>query len=1744
MKRKVALALLALVLVLSMVTAVACKPQETPSESYKITIAETTNGTITADKQTAKEGETVTLTVTPDEGYILKSGSLKFNDTAIEGTTFKMPNKDVTITAEFAKDMTGVTVESIEKDGLKMSATQLSKTATAYLFTTFGETALTFTAFVEDGTLKDGDGMKVMFASEQEIVNAVLPDGKTISIEITHDGNKLIQTTDEEGKFVDLTEGATATFELWSEDGNDVDGYKIVMTVDYAKLGLTKDTAKNSITFCPLLYNASSNIAPSRGYINNVMDENKANTYMVVVNDNQYRANAYESGTGQLGSVSYLAHGQYWDLSQDYYKSNPDYANRKVVLTGHDNADNNLVFYRTNAEVMYAEATFKLTSITNPAERWGKFGMMLFDGASTTGLMYYVDALIGEGPEIKLENISGTDLGIGNSPKGQWNSWVPVANNKFDLETKTITLGMVYQNGYVYLYANGEKVHSLYYGAYNEDMRFGFKSFGLGLEVTNYFSSTDPVADGWEDKLETIEKEDVDTLFIGDSYMEFWKNSGFTSHVAQLPSYANEGIGGTKTTNWMSKLQDMSARYNPSNIVMHIGVNDIDDEGLSKEEATARLLELFNAYHEAFGEAQLYWVALIPNTMFADKVATYKEVNAEIKAFAENNGWLTYIEADKAFTTESGGARVNMFYDGLHLNREFGYPLWAKVIMEALGYTHEQGTELGDGTNFAYSDGWKFIEDGKKAYNSGNGEQVVWMKNASGSDIYAEFNATIGKVYDNDAYPKFGAYLRNDEVSILGYIDAEGLATGVGKKGSNIVYRPNRVTDGGFAVAGDWQWGTQPGGSQITGEYTNGSYVKVAIAKLGNQIVLWVNDVLVSKTTASYIDATDVVSVGFGGFNLEMTVQGLYVTTDVEEITEKVEGPKAADAVIDGVADDAIYTEQVLGYTSSFGMQKDGKTHFTLSGVKGTDGVYFIAAIIAPENTRNGPAWYEYANIEFRFGNDNATQHYIYFNQPGFASVAASNGITQVASNGGKLIEDGEYTGMYEVVVEFFAPFTSFAGCDASTEEIPVKAWGWVYGEQGWTSAMNEGKWNAYTVSEHGLRFQRSITVEGNNVAVTVTPSKTTAYKGETITLDVQLQEGQQIESIKVNGEAITAQDGIYSFTMPDEDVVIEVTLQGISVTTKTEMPAGTTGATITADKGTAAIGETVTFAVEFPSDVTLKSLTVNGEAIEITGGTYSYTVKETDTKVEIIATFEYATEMTIDGVLDPEENYGEPVAFLVEGNRKVTIYAVKGENGVYFFVEAYTDTLINDNAEKWYMNHNFEFYLNNGGQCYVNSRSESVGVSKFVWESSQMDVGEFNGKYRHVTEIFVHKSLIDNFGEEIQLNYAFKAPNEAARWEGMSNNQWNRGDWWNSYIGGADGNIVGAFGQGNGRPANLFITSEGLVCKLPVAANGTIDGDLTEFAEKTSVTVGNENAKFVVTGYTAQDGLYMAFTIKQKQLSEPTAEWHLNDNIEFRVNGVSCGFSIFDKFIVAAGSITDYAMVRTEIDEDGYKYQIVVELFIAMNNPTMATNIQMGCNGNGFKGDAADGWQSLIWDNNYAYVTSNGVDYAADLATLDGVTLDGVADEEFATLQAVNGEWKGDTITLTGKKLANGVVLYVTINHVKATGEVLQGDGKLWFHYLNVELRLGVNKWAQICSSVYNNYTQFCAMGVATSGEGPYTTTFELYVPYGSMHGTDTQSDIEIAMAVVTFDSWGHVFGNWDATTFRVTDNGVVNVA
>lgn len=79
------------------------KEREIAPTTYAISIDAGQGGTVTADKATAAEGETVTLTVTPDSGYELNEFYAQSGGTVIDIQAFQftMPAGDVTVVATF-----------------------------------------------------------------------------------------------------------------------------------------------------------------------------------------------------------------------------------------------------------------------------------------------------------------------------------------------------------------------------------------------------------------------------------------------------------------------------------------------------------------------------------------------------------------------------------------------------------------------------------------------------------------------------------------------------------------------------------------------------------------------------------------------------------------------------------------------------------------------------------------------------------------------------------------------------------------------------------------------------------------------------------------------------------------------------------------------------------------------------------------------------------------------------------------------------------------------------------------------------------------------------------------------------------------------------------------------------------------------------------------------------------------------------------------------------------------------------------------------------------------------------------------------------------------------------------------------------------------------------------------------------------------------------------------------------------
>ena len=1734
MKQRKSILFLAITLCLCFVTMVSCglfkpddqKPDNQPDDqpkSYSITIDEDVqHGSIQCDVASAKAGETITVTAETEKNFQLVS--ITVNGEAIDGYSFTMPEADVVIGATFA--LAADLVEAVPEGAITIKAQSAGgASATGYFTIVFGDEGILLEAYVEDSSIVDKDGVAVLFSRELPVIGGLLKDGQTIKVSVNAKGVASILATDANGDLQPATlEGLTTGFATWSKNGEKLDGYHVEALIPYAVLGATVENAKGSVTVCPVVYSAYGSLPAQATSLEGVY-ENAQNSYAVLVDDNTVRDNKYKELSAQLGSFGSVEQGDYWDLSKDYYADDAEnYPNREALLTGHDNNDNNLVFYRVSANEMYVRATITATGVTNKNDQWPKFGLMLFDGASKKGVFFYVDAVMSGGSNNTLDNIVGTSLGY-NIGSGEWSAnWVNAKDSAFDLATKSIVMEMVYQNGWVHMYADGQLVKTVYYGAYNENLHFGIKSFGIDLKVTDYLASDDAEADGWADKKVTApEAKAVDVLFAGDSYMDFWKSRHIYNYMSYTgATYGNEGVGGTKVQYWIDKAPEMAILYNPSKIAFHIGVNDIDDAGANPEDVIANLKVMFEKYHDIFPDATIYWNSLIPNTMFADKYADYKVINVAVNEYAASLDWLVYIDQTTQFDV-NGAARQDVFDDGLHLSVDIGYPIWARTMLTAMGYERNDGTVMGDIDNFAHTGLWKF--DGDSAYSYGNYDTALWFKNVSGEDVYLEAIISITALRNSDGYPKFGLLVRNDHESRWGFIDAVGFnqantSAGMAYRGVNGISQSS------------WDWNSVIWGGATGCDFGN---VKLAIAKVGDTVYFLVNDVIYCSAPLS----GDVV-VGYEAFNLETTISNVVSSTDVDFIEKKL-GLRCENADIDGAADDAIWTEEVLANAIKFGDKGDGR-YFTVAAAKGADGVYFLVNTYTFDNNRQSANWWENANIEFRFGNDDGIQRFIYVDGVGFNGVKTSGGILLSA-----IKSNGNEGNIYHNTIEFFAPYSSFPGYSADSAEIAIKVWGWVWDNEGWNNVMNVGEWPRLTVSEHGLRFERHISVSGTNAGVGV-DVQSTARVGDTVVATVNVAEGQALEYIKINGTAYDVVDGKVTFTMPDGNASIEVALKGISITSNIVDNSGEgLSATVNCDDATATVGQTIAFTVS--ADAASKYIvSVNGEVLTAVDGDYQYTVKATDTGVAITVTLDYNLSEAIDGVKG--EGYGDPITIKVEGGKSFNVWARSDAYGVYFYFEAVSATLSNS-ADFFWDNNNFEFRLNDAEHGGVNTKGEIYRASKGYYHYEQLE----SGLYKHVAEVYVNGAKwIPNFNpDNTVLQYAFKTPGEWSWVEGSINNQWNRADWWRTGHSTPHGGEPIGLGQPNGLPHCIHITKDGLVHDCE---RSSIDGDFSEYEGKNAaIGLGNDNAKFDFVGYVADDGVYLGITIYQNNLGETRNDWWDNDNLEIKILGDRGGFSIIEDFIVGCAPISDYAMVRN-YDEALGKWVTKIELFFAYDfSSAKHVPLQVGINGNGFQG-----WQSLIWDDTVAYITPDGITYAwrgagwentqrqvaEDMAVGAGLTIDGQANEDLyngatsVTYDNVNGA----KVVITGRKLSTGIVAFTTITHTRPATDAIQGDGTAWWCLLNLEYRIGGNYSTQMATSVLNNgdWDQYCASKAVTvqNDDGTYTTTFETFLAFSTEYGgMDYDGDVQVCVGGVFETGFAWLAGCGPDTNIYANENG-----
>ena len=165
-----------------------------------------------------------------------------------------------------------------------------------------------------------------------------------------------------------------------------------------------------------------------------------------------------------------------------------------------------------------------------------------------------------------------------------------------------------------------------------------------------------------------------------------------------------------------------------------------------------------------------------------------------------------------------------------------------------------------------------------------------------------------------------------------------------------------------------------------------------------------------------------------------------------------------------------------------------------------------------------------------------------------------------------------------------------------------------------------------------------TVTCDATKGSATLTPvAENNKYaKNTSVTLEVSAKENYEVSEVKVNGSAVTLTEGKYTFTVQGNTEIVvsfnekQPVVEEYTVTVTCDATKGSATLTPVAENNKYAKNTSVTLAVSAKENYEVSEVKVNGGAVTLTEGKYTFTVQG---NTEIVVTFEDASQ----GGDDPE---------------------------------------------------------------------------------------------------------------------------------------------------------------------------------------------------------------------------------------------------------------------------------------------------------------------------------------------------------------------------------------------------------------------------------------------------------------------------------------------------------------------------
>ena len=190
----------------------------------------------------------------------------------------------------------------------------------------------------------------------------------------------------------------------------------------------------------------------------------------------------------------------------------------------------------------------------------------------------------------------------------------------------------------------------------------------------------------FQEDVETIKKYDKiyepaknTILFVGSSSIRKW--IGFQTTFGNL-NVLNRGVGGTITDDITYFLPDLVFPYQPRQIVLYVGENDLPKQ--TADSIYLKTVKLLAAIRAKMPTVPILYIAIKPSPVREQYLPKAVTANRLISDYVKKMPNMEFLDIYSIMLSKEGKTRPELFLqDMLHMNQQ-GYDIWNKAIRPKL----------------------------------------------------------------------------------------------------------------------------------------------------------------------------------------------------------------------------------------------------------------------------------------------------------------------------------------------------------------------------------------------------------------------------------------------------------------------------------------------------------------------------------------------------------------------------------------------------------------------------------------------------------------------------------------------------------------------------------------------------------------------------------------------------------------------------------------------------------------------------------------------------------------------------------------------------------------------------------------------------------------------------------------------------------------------------------------------------